>query len=172
MSQTSLPIAPDRFAAALESLSIPSIWLKADEIRNSLLHLRLSNSQLQEFADQGDADCAEALKENEGVVARLRERLDILKAEVEARGARWMDWDVEEAVKDNEAVHNTHGAEGHNATSAATTEVVDGVASDHTSAVPGSRGQTAGGTLDDDELARHVLNQLEQDDGEDDGMHL
>ncbi|CAN8099276.1 unnamed protein product [Discula destructiva] len=100
------PISPARFAAALKDLSLASLHLKVLELRNALLHLGHSNAQLRPFADgtataldpratpgQPDPDCVEAIAENEGVMARMRERIDIVKAEVLARGASWREFE-------------------------------------------------------------------------------
>lgn len=40
MSSASHPISPARFAAALESLSVSSLYLKVAELQNSIAHLR------------------------------------------------------------------------------------------------------------------------------------
>lgn len=42
------------------------------------------------FAEAGDADCREAMFENLGVIGRMKERLDMVKEEVEGRGIRWV----------------------------------------------------------------------------------
>ncbi|KAJ4424793.1 hypothetical protein N0V82_000512 [Gnomoniopsis sp. IMI 355080] len=109
------PITPARFAAALKDLSIASLHLKVLEIRNALLHLAHSNAQLQPFADgtetslnlapgEPDPDCVEAIRENEIVIERMRERIELVKAEVVARGLSWSEFEevTNELVEDNE----------------------------------------------------------------------
>lgn len=51
---------------------------------------------MQEFAD--DEVCQQAIAENEVVMARIRERVDLLRAEVEGRGLRWTGqfWDADQ----------------------------------------------------------------------------
>lgn len=51
---------------------------------------------MEEFAD--DEVCQQAIAENKVVMARTRERVDLLKAEVEGRGLRWTGqfWDPDE----------------------------------------------------------------------------
>lgn len=89
MSQTTTPISPAHFALALKDLPLDTLHTKAAELQNSISHLLSSNSQLQPLADEGDEDCKEAVRENEEVVARMRERVQLCKAEAEGRGLRW-----------------------------------------------------------------------------------
>ncbi|QDS74132.1 hypothetical protein FKW77_000163 [Venturia effusa] len=89
MSATATPIPPSQFALAIRDLPLPNLHFKAAEIRNQIAHLTSSNEQLAEFTD--DSDCKEAISENEVVMGRMRERLDLLKAEVEGRGNLWID---------------------------------------------------------------------------------
>ncbi|KAJ4396928.1 hypothetical protein N0V93_001150 [Gnomoniopsis smithogilvyi] len=107
------PISPARFAAALKDLSIASLHLKVLEIRNALLHLAHSNAQLQPFADgtetslnlapgEPDPDCVEAIRENEIVIERMRERIELVKAEVVARGVSWREFEEVDEVEDDE----------------------------------------------------------------------
>ena len=70
MSATALPISPIRFAAAIESLPLDSLHDKAAELCNSLRHLVRSNELLRPLADEGDDDCADAVRENDEVMAR------------------------------------------------------------------------------------------------------
>lgn len=110
MSAESLPITPSAFAAALPALSLASLHLKTLELRNALAHLAYSNAQLQPFANgtagetalnpQPDPDCADAIRENEVVMARMRERILLVRAEVEARGVSWREF--EGGVEDEE----------------------------------------------------------------------
>jgi len=94
MSSDSLPISPARFSSALKDLPLSTLHLKAAELRNSIAHLDYSNEQLQPFADgtdpstNGEPDqvCLDAIKENEIVIARFEERIELLKKEVEERG--------------------------------------------------------------------------------------
>lgn len=55
-------------------------------------HLVRSNEQLRPLADEGDDDCAEAVRENDEVMLRMRERLRLLRAEVERRGYGWEEY--------------------------------------------------------------------------------
>jgi len=88
---TSQPISPAQFALAINSLPLSTLALKAAEIRNSIAHLDYSNEQLLPFTqtEPPDADCVDAIKENEIVIKRMLERIDLLKKEVEERGVRW-----------------------------------------------------------------------------------
>ena len=95
MSNEAIPISPARFAEALKDLPLSTLHLKAAELRNSIAHLDYSNEQLKPFASGTepstngvpDRICVEAINENEVVIARLKERIELLKAEVESRGS-------------------------------------------------------------------------------------
>lgn len=107
------PITPARFAAALKDLSPASLHLKVLEIRNSLAHLAHSNAQLRPFAEgaaaapgatpgEPDADCADAIRENEAVIERMRGRVELVRAEVEARGLSWGEFEAKDELEDDE----------------------------------------------------------------------
>src|SRR5205814_2113918 len=98
MSSMTTPITPQRFAAALTDLPLSSLYLKAAELRNSIAHLDYSNEQLRPFADGSepslggtpDPECADAIRENEAVIARMEERIRLVRREVEeVRGLPW-----------------------------------------------------------------------------------
>jgi len=98
MSSTTSPISPAAFASALKELPLSALHLKAAELRNSIAHLDYSNEQLRPFAlgtEPGltapDDDCLDAIKENEVVIARMEERIRLLKKEVEDRGQVWVE---------------------------------------------------------------------------------
>lgn len=107
MSADAAPITARAFAAAIEELPLSTLYLKAAELRNSLAHLEYSNAQLEPFArpppgtsDQPDDVCIEAIEENIAVMARYRERLELLKQEAQKRG---VDWDeLEKMFRDEE----------------------------------------------------------------------
>jgi hypothetical protein len=79
------------FAEALQDLPTSTLYNKAAELRNSINHLTASNAELQKYADDhnNDADCLEAVKENDGTIKRMEERIELVKAEVERKGLRW-----------------------------------------------------------------------------------
>jgi hypothetical protein len=91
MSAEATPITPARFRLAIHDLAISNLHAKAAELRNSLAHLASSNAQLKEFADAGDRDCADAIRENEIVIQRFQDRIQMLREEVEGRGMRWVE---------------------------------------------------------------------------------
>lgn len=107
------PITPARFAAALKDLSPASLHLKVLEIRNSLAHLAHSNAQLRPFAEgtaaapgatpgEPDADCADAIRENEVVIERMHGRVELVRAEVEGRGLSWREFEAKDELEDDE----------------------------------------------------------------------
>lgn len=107
------PITPARFAAALKDLSAASLHLKVLEIRNSLAHLAHSNAQLRPFAEgaaaapggtpgEPDQDCADAIRENEAVIERMKGRIELVRAEVEERGLSWREFEAKDELEDDE----------------------------------------------------------------------
>ncbi|KAI9051103.1 hypothetical protein LZ554_005207 [Drepanopeziza brunnea f. sp. 'monogermtubi'] len=129
MSSEAAPISAARFASALCDLPLSTLHLKAVELRNSIAHLDYSNEQLLPFATGADAstngvpdpDCADAIRENEVVIARQTERIALLRAEVEGRGCSWAEFQDAEGLKperegegggDRERAVNGTGGEG------------------------------------------------------------
>ena len=86
MSSTSTPISSDRFAEAIRALPLSNLHLKAAELHNSIVHLKSSNQQLKPSADDGDSVCSDAIQENLEVIRRMRDRILLLRQEVEQRG--------------------------------------------------------------------------------------
>ncbi|OBT76514.1 hypothetical protein VF21_05402 [Pseudogymnoascus sp. 05NY08] len=103
MSSDALPIGTAAFAAALESLPLSTLHLKAAELRNSLAHLEYSNAQLEPYArpptgQEPDSVCVEAIAENAIVMERIRERLALLRQEAEKRGLGWGEFVGEDEI--------------------------------------------------------------------------
>ena len=210
MSSESQPITPARFAAALPSLPLASLHSKAAELHNSIAHLQHSNAQLAPFAVPGlsstdgvpsvvgatgdpsdlsyDQDCADAIRENEEVIGRMRSRLEILKTEVEIRGAVWVWGGLDEmaAGKDPSAPgtesNGTHA--GTNGSFATNGQRGNETSANHSemSGNDGAVHRTGStperiGRLTDEDLRRRMQEQMEDlgednDDDNDGGMHL
>lgn len=109
MSAATVPIALIRFAQAIQELPVGNLYLKAAEIRNSVLHLESSNAQLQSYADDGDDVCAEAIHENRKTIADMEKRVCLLKDEVRRRGLVWPDEDQAKPQPVDDAVGNGTG---------------------------------------------------------------
>ena len=170
MSAEAVPISPEQFATALETLPVSNLYAKTFEIRNSMAHLERSNAELELFmAESGrDADCEQAVEENKRVIDRMKQRVELIKAEVEKRGARWHEADNTEDP--------TVAADG--ATNGQLTEDYPHTREHQVSVREGRREEDAsaghGGRLTDEQLRQQVLSQLdgEEDEEEDDGVHL
>jgi len=162
MSAEATPISAAQFALAIQDLPVENIYSKAHEIRNSISHLERSNQQLQAYIDsiktdtslpedtrqEGDKDCSDAIHENAIVINRQKERMDLLKQEVERRGGRW------------------HEADNGGEVNGSSEELAPNGEAQAT-----SRG--AGGRLTNDELRRQMMERMVEDDNnEDEGMHL
>lgn len=150
MSSTATPISAPQFSEAIKDLPLGNLHFKAAEIRNSIAHLESSNQQLEPFAEDGDSDCKEAIRENILVIQRMKERISLLKQEVESRGFKWGE---EEPPKVDVQIN------GH---------------SEAALAASGTRSEKApnGGSLTDAELERRLMEQLDDDGGSDGGVHL
>ncbi|KAI5206635.1 hypothetical protein E4T42_04461 [Aureobasidium subglaciale] len=153
MSHEALPIDRVRFAEALESLPIDALHSKVAELRNNMDHLRFSNEQMVPFADEGDQDCKDAMYENLIVINRMNERIEMIRAEVEKRGMRWSEAEVEDR-QTSEAM-------------------VNGYTTTNTSQTQSSQAQS--GRLTDEQLRAQLEARLAQDtqhDQEEEGLHL
>ncbi|KAL8387840.1 hypothetical protein RB595_009637 [Gaeumannomyces hyphopodioides] len=152
MSSEALPISPARFAEAIKDLPLASLHLKVLELRNSIAHLDYSNEQLRPFAEGAaaafgqdpaqpphpDRDCADAIAENEAVIARMAERVRLVRTEVERRGCSWAEFEAPPA-KEEEG----EGADAAVATAEATTPAAAAAAVNGTAA-PRAPADTSG----------------------------
>ncbi|KAI9709003.1 MAG: hypothetical protein M1812_007816 [Candelaria pacifica] len=165
MSSSSTPIPTPAFTQAIRSLPLPNLHLKAAELRNSIAHLQYSNIELKRWAENGDEDCAEAIRENEVTIRRMEERIGFLRREVEIRGFVWGESEGEGKGGD-EGVGNGIG-DGE--------EVVvrrENRREGERNVEEGNLGRR-GGSLSDEELARRLREQMEEADDEDgSGIHL
>lgn len=165
MSSSSNPIHPHRFAEAIQDLPLSNLHFKAAELRNSIAHLHSSNQQLRQFADEGDRDCAEAIRENIEVMERMEERILLLKVEVERRGYPWSDEELRNA---NEAVNGDVNREREVDRRQIHRDTPPGV-------VDGPRSpRPEGGGIGDEELRRRLRAPLDGvgDDEDEHGVHL
>jgi hypothetical protein len=181
MSHEARPISPVRFASALEDLPLANLYSKAFEIRNSIAHLQRSNEELQAYSDSqhgGDTDCLEAIRENEVVIERMRERVGLLKREVEKRGGRWHEADAEvDGVSreegDGEVTENGHASgvmDGEQGLNGEAIQESETSRAEHPGRADGDGPREAGGRLNDEELRRRMLERMDEND--EDGMHL
>lgn len=160
MSVSAAPIPLERFAEAIAELPLGNLHTKAAELRNSIAHLVSSNEQLQEYANDGDRDCADAIRENQEVIGRMETRITLLRNEVENRGFLWGEEDpatVNGKPRD-EMDHDHVDLEGSSA---------PGINP------PMQSARSQGGSLGDEELARRLREQLDEElEDDDDGVHL
>ncbi|KAI0533925.1 hypothetical protein GGR58DRAFT_85521 [Xylaria digitata] len=192
MSSETQPISSARFAEALQDLPASSLALKVLELRNSIAHLDYSNAELKPFADgttptldqggntaeagQPDQDCKDAIAENEAVIARMQERIELIRAEVEGRGLNWREFQgtTDEPTSTTQATEDI--ATTQDETSTAATSATNG----HPNAEPRHEAWRDGtfqtGTIQGgEELLRELLNRIPPEDEEqdaDNGMHL
>ncbi|KIW06820.1 uncharacterized protein PV09_02500 [Verruconis gallopava] len=161
MSSESRPISPTRFRAAIQDLPLGNLYAKAAELRNSIDHLKRSNNDLAEFAE--DSDCKLAITENLEVIQRMEDRILMLQQEVERRGMRWAEGDnyKEGMLEPGENVV-MNGMDS-------PTPEINGNPSEST-----ERGNTSTsrGRLTDEQLRRLISERIEQSENEDEGVHL
>lgn len=103
---------------------------------------------MKPFADEGDDVCKEAIEENDAVIKRFEERIELCKKEAEERGLGW----------------SAHGSN--------TEEVpkTNGHVNEDGSAAGASTQRAPSGRLTDEELRRQLEAQMGDD--EEDGVHL
>jgi hypothetical protein len=172
MSAEATPITPARFRLAIHDLPISNLHAKAAELRNSLAHLASSNAQLKEFADAGDRDCADAIHENEIVIQRFQDRIQMLREEVEGRGMRW--------VEDTEGEWEGKPAQNGDAMELEPGEEVRNGTNGPNIVAAGANGQSTeqqrSGRLTDEELRLLLAARMGEPDGDEDeeegGLHL
>ncbi|GFF23005.1 hypothetical protein IFM61606_08696 [Aspergillus udagawae] len=105
MSEESQPISLEAFAEAIKELPLSAVYAKVSEIRNSIAHLRRSNSELRAFIDEtceSESDKRELegyVAENERVITTMNERIGLLKTEIEHRGELWIEERVQADTK-------------------------------------------------------------------------
>ncbi|KAL4954596.1 hypothetical protein BDW69DRAFT_139102 [Aspergillus filifer] len=101
MSSETLPITPSAFAEAIKELTLPVIYAKVAELRNSIAHLERSNKELRQFiaesceSEDDQRELAMYVLENEQVKKSMDERIRLCKAEVEGRGSAWIELDLQ-----------------------------------------------------------------------------
>lgn len=102
---------------------------------------------MKEFADQGDDVCKEAIAENDVVITRMEERVELCKVEVQSRGLLWTGHAEKEKANVNGHMDTNGDTSGGSAPTSA-----------------------ASGRLNDEELRRQLEAQMGDDD--EDGVHL
>ncbi|KAL4946222.1 hypothetical protein BDV06DRAFT_218551 [Aspergillus oleicola] len=99
MSSETLPITRAAFAEAIKELTLPVLYAKTAELRNSIAHLERSNQELRQFitesceSEDDKQELAGYVMENEEVKKSMDERIRLCKAEVEGRGSTWIELD-------------------------------------------------------------------------------
>lgn len=158
MSHGALPIDARAFSQALEPLPIDALHAKVAEIQNSISHLKTSNDQMLPFAEEGDQDCKDAMFENLIVIGRMNDRIQLLREEVERRGLRWADGEVEDA--ENRKRLAPDGTNGQT------------IGAQHQPVAD----QAGSGSLTDQELRARIAAQMDENDEDDQsgegGVHL
>ena len=171
MSAEARPISAEAFALAIQELPIGSLYAKASELQNSLHHLRRSNEQLKPFADDGDEDCATAIRENDQVMERFEQRVQLLKEEVEARGNAWTHGGAAPRAQEAEALANGTAVNGASVNGdTETTEANSTERPAQTQPPPPTTQRSA--MLSDDELRRLLNERMGLPDDEEEGLHL
>lgn len=114
MSTESLPINPAAFAEAITELPLSAVYGKVSELRNSITHLHRSNLELRIFllesqdTEEEKKEIEGYVNENETVIDSMKERLLLLKKELENRSQEWIEVEDPEdgEQKDSEPSEN------------------------------------------------------------------
>ncbi|OTB02525.1 hypothetical protein M426DRAFT_24680 [Hypoxylon sp. CI-4A] len=203
MSSETQPINLARFAEALKDLPAESLALKVLELRNSIAHLDYSNAELKPYAEglaptldqqqqqqggnsnqsaQPDQDCIDAIAENEAVIARMQERIEMIRIEVEGRGLSWREFQGKPDEEQEEEQTSATADSNHAAPTSTLTNGVNGHAENgqtrqqHPAWQDGTFQTGTLSQLGDEEreLLRQLENRMPSEDDEDPqgGMHL
>jgi len=116
-------ISPAAFAEAIKELPLSAVHSKVLELRNSIAHLHRSNAELRLFmAESAETEDLKELEgyvaENEGVIASMGARVELLKTELENRGQPWIEVEEVKAGENGESEEGsteapvTNGTEG------------------------------------------------------------
>jgi hypothetical protein len=109
MSTESLPITPEAFAEAIKELPLAVLYSKVSELTNSIAHLHRSNSELRIYlaetndSEEDKQEIQRYVDENEGVAVSMKDRIGLLKTEVENRGQPWIELEELKRVGDEDA---------------------------------------------------------------------
>ncbi|RYP43789.1 hypothetical protein DL768_009685 [Monosporascus sp. mg162] len=202
MSADSQPISPTRFAEALKDLPASSLALKVLELRNSIAFLDYSNAELKPFAEgtvaaldvdsngqqqqqqagRPDQDCIDAIAENEVVIARMQERIELVRVEVESRGLDWREFQGK-PEEDAAAAQASNGTGISDSRAAAAGNLTNGVNRHASGEGSGQHEAWRDGTfqtgtiqgVSDVELLQQLMDRMPRDNDDDDpegGMHL
>ncbi|KAL4789892.1 hypothetical protein BDV19DRAFT_14102 [Aspergillus venezuelensis] len=159
MSSETLPITPAAFAEAIKELTLPVLYAKVAELRNSIAHLQRSNLELRQFitesceSEEDQRELAMYVLENEQVKKSMDERIRLCKAEVEGRGLAWIELDLEPSSGSEEERAQGDAQGQPTGTESTATAAVNGTGS-------GTTAPSTGGTRD------------WEGDGGDDGVYL
>jgi hypothetical protein len=136
-----------------------------------------------------DQDCIDAIRENEQVIDRMNERIALVRIEVEERGVSWTEFMSKEEVEAQQQQQQQQEASAASAVNGGSHEAP---APQHSAWSDGTfqtgtirngevhldrtPGQPSGGSLSDEELRRALEERMRnlgnEDDDQDDGMHL
>ncbi|KAK6858338.1 hypothetical protein PG995_006037 [Apiospora arundinis] len=199
MSAQTRPPTAEEFAIALTELPASSLALKVLELRNQIAHLDYSIAEMRPFAEAAEPDqiCVEGIQENEVVIGKVQQRIELIRKEVENRGMSWHEFDGKDVTPAATAAVASSSAnpESSNTTAAAATDATsttngtNGV--DGSNGTNGTNGTSAGSdrsllqsAMDagivqrmsaqefvDSVMAEHERNENDEPDG-DGGMHL
>lgn len=106
MSSESLTIDPAAFAEAIKELPLSAVYSKVAELRNSIAHLHRSNAEIRLFLaesqdpEEEKKELSGYITENEGVIASMKARVELLKTELENRGQPWVEVDEDKDQDD------------------------------------------------------------------------
>src|SRR5271170_3967319 len=79
----------ETYKSRLKQLATPSLYGEVLRLENSIKHLRRSNEELRDHESSAEEDTswiAPVIAENDEVIAKQSERVDLIKAEISNRG--------------------------------------------------------------------------------------
>lgn len=112
MSAQARPPTAAEFASALQELPASSLALKVLEMRNQIAHLDYSNAEMKPFAEGADGAepdqiCADGIRENEEIIVKVQQRIELVREEVERRGLSWREFDGNDIAATSSDAHDS-----------------------------------------------------------------
>jgi hypothetical protein len=106
------------YKSALRQLSTPSLYGEIFKLENSVKHLLRSNEELRLHGTSGAEDTSwiqPVIAENEEVIKKQREQVELVKSEISERGAKSEHGEEVTMIQDSTATNRSAGSIEENA---------------------------------------------------------
>ncbi|PHH58623.1 hypothetical protein CDD82_2824 [Ophiocordyceps australis] len=100
-------MTPTRFAQGLKGLSTNSLGIKLVDIQNSIDNRNYDNTVLRPFAEPSipnrtpDRYSLASIADNNSVIQRMTERVQLIRIEVKSRGLDWREFEAQRRTREH-----------------------------------------------------------------------